>query len=165
MRELSSWYTVTAQKYKKPPSTRNHRLVENISGNRRVVTRRDEGVQSIACTSCYLVGRAQRCRKFISARERPLHTDRIRPVGVRSWPATARRRHDGRPSTRAGRVEMWRGDRRFGLSVAAPFVWRCPSTPNRTCRSPASGCRTEHHAFAHDWLRPRAVRRTRLKYP
>src|SRR5450631_3553647 len=26
------------------------------------------------------------------------------------------------------RVEMWRGDRRFGLSVAAPFVWRCPST-------------------------------------
>jgi len=27
-----------------------------------------------------------------------------------------------------GRVEMWRGDRRFGLSVAAPFVWRCPST-------------------------------------
>jgi hypothetical protein len=26
-----------------------------------------------------------------------------------------------------GRVEMWRGDRRFGLSVAAPFVWRCPS--------------------------------------
>ena len=25
-----------------------------------------------------------------------------------------------------GRVEMWRGGRRFGLSVAAPFVWRCP---------------------------------------
>ena len=22
---------------------------------------------------------------------------------------------------------MWRGGRRFGLSVAAPFVWRCPS--------------------------------------
>jgi hypothetical protein len=26
-----------------------------------------------------------------------------------------------------GRVEMWRGGSRFGLSVAAPFVWRCPS--------------------------------------
>jgi hypothetical protein len=26
-----------------------------------------------------------------------------------------------------GRVEMWRGGGRFGLSVAAPFVWRCPS--------------------------------------
>ena len=22
---------------------------------------------------------------------------------------------------------MWRGDGRLGLSVAAPFVWRCPS--------------------------------------
>jgi hypothetical protein len=22
---------------------------------------------------------------------------------------------------------MWRGDSRLGLSVAAPFVWRCPS--------------------------------------
>jgi hypothetical protein len=26
-----------------------------------------------------------------------------------------------------GRVGMWRGGIRFGLSVAAPFVWRCPS--------------------------------------
>ena len=25
------------------------------------------------------------------------------------------------------RVEMWRGGSRFGLSVAAPFVWQCPS--------------------------------------
>jgi len=25
------------------------------------------------------------------------------------------------------RVEMWRGGSRFGLSVSAPFVWRCPS--------------------------------------
>jgi len=24
-----------------------------------------------------------------------------------------------------GRVEMWRGGSRYGLSVAAPFVWRC----------------------------------------
>src|SRR5215468_1981038 len=27
-----------------------------------------------------------------------------------------------------GGVEVWRGGIRFGLSVAAPFVWRCPST-------------------------------------
>src|SRR4030095_3033780 len=27
----------------------------------------------------------------------------------------------------ARRVEMWRGGSRSGLSVAAPFVWRCPS--------------------------------------
>ncbi|WP_441293984.1 IS66 family transposase, partial [Azohydromonas australica] len=26
-----------------------------------------------------------------------------------------------------GRVEMWRGGRRSGLSISAPFVWRCPS--------------------------------------
>ena len=42
---------------------------------------------------------------------------------------------------------MWRGGGRVGLSVAAPFVWRCPSnlamasvstspSSNRTCRSP-----------------------------
>src|SRR4051812_27775414 len=24
-----------------------------------------------------------------------------------------------------GRVEMWRGDGRLGISVSAPFVWRC----------------------------------------
>jgi len=29
--------------------------------------------------------------------------------------------------TRKGRVEMWRGSIRAGLSVAASFVWRCPS--------------------------------------
>ena len=43
-----------------------------------------------------------------------------------------------------GRVEMWRGGRRSGLSVAAPFVWRCPSNlavapfphpPHRTGRA------------------------------
>src|SRR5262252_7644111 len=28
----------------------------------------------------------------------------------------------------AGRVEMWRGGCRSGLSVAAPFLWRCPNT-------------------------------------
>ena len=28
----------------------------------------------------------------------------------------------------SGRVEVWGGDGRSGMSVAAPFVWRCPST-------------------------------------
>jgi len=32
------------------------------------------------------------------------------------------------PRGNHGRVEMWRGGGRFGLSVAASFVWRCPST-------------------------------------
>ena len=27
---------------------------------------------------------------------------------------------------------MWRGGRRVGLSVAAPFVWRCPSNRSMT---------------------------------
>ncbi len=68
-----------------------------------------------------------------------------------------------------GRVEMWRGGVRSGLSVAAPFVWRCPRNPdhnsvstprssNRTCRSPASGSRTRHHTFAHG--RSRALDRS-----
>src|ERR1700733_5086105 len=36
--------------------------------------------------------------------------------------------HQGRvPTFLSGRVGMWRGSSRFGLSVAAPFVWRCPS--------------------------------------
>ena len=75
-----------------------------------------------------------------------------------------------------GRVGMWRGRSRLGLSVAAPFVWRCPSTltltpfphppsSNRTCRFPASGSRTRLHAFAHATLRPRALRRTSPKDP
>jgi hypothetical protein len=42
-----------------------------------------------------------------------------------------------------GRVEVWRGGSRFGLSVAASFVWRCPSIrrlqPFRL-RHSCSGC-------------------------
>ncbi len=59
-----------------------------------------------------------------------------------------------------GRVGMWRGGGRIGLSVSAPFVWRClnsranysvptPRSSNRTCATNASGSRTRHHAFAH----------------
>ncbi len=42
------------------------------------------------------------------------------------WQALVRYCDDGR--IEIGRVEMWRGGRRSGLSVSAPFVWRCPST-------------------------------------
>ena len=62
------------------------------------------------------------------------------------------------------------------LSSCRPFRLAVPKYPllssvstsrssNRTCGLPASGSRTNVTAFAHDWLRPRAVRRTRLKYP
>ena len=42
------------------------------------------------------------------------------------WPTLIRYVKNG--AWPIGRVEMWRGDRRLGLSVAAPFVWRCPSS-------------------------------------
>src|SRR5215813_15378658 len=45
-------------------------------------------------------------------------TIRLRPAQKQTPGVTALRR----------RVEMWRGGGRLGLSVAAPFVWRCPST-------------------------------------
>src|SRR3954462_11143097 len=47
-----------------------------------------------------------------------------------------------------GRVEMWRGDGRLGISVSAPFVWRCltgaalapfPHPAHRTGRADLSG--------------------------
>ena len=58
------------------------------------------------------------------------------------------------------RVGMWRGGVRSGLSVAAPFVWRCPSIlavatvstpPSSNPAGPikAPGSRTSHHDFAH----------------
>ena len=73
-----------------------------------------------------------------------------------------------------GRVGMWRGGGRPGMSVSAPFVWRClsgstiapfPHPSHRTGHAdfPASGSRTRHHAFAHGTPRPRWVRRTSPK--
>ena len=50
-----------------------------------------------------------------------------------------------------GRVEMWRGSRRFGLSVAAPFVWRCPSNLAVT-PFPHPPHRTGHADFPHPAL-------------
>ena len=81
-----------------------------------------------------------------------------------------------RDPSQIGRVGMWRGGCRFGISVGRLFrlaVPYCPyrdsvSTPrssNRTCRSPASGSRTKPHAFTHGWSLPRAVKRTSPKCP
>jgi len=50
-----------------------------------------------------------------------------------------------------GRVEMWRGGDRFGLSVAAPFVWRCPST-RAVAPFPHPAHRTGQADFPHPAL-------------
>ena len=71
----------------------------------------------------------------------------------------------------SGGVGMWRGSGRPGMSVSAPFVWRClsgstiapfPHPSHRTGHAdfPASGSRTRPHAFAHGTSRPSRVRRT-----
>jgi transposase len=44
---------------------------------------------------------------------------------LKSWQELTRNLQDG--SVPLGRVEMWRGGRRSGLSISAPFVWRCPN--------------------------------------
>ena len=65
-------------------------------------------------------------------RERPVAGDHLGATTVKfCWPEAAvplRIAGDHAATSLIGRVEMWRGGRRFGLSVAAPFVWRCPST-------------------------------------
>jgi len=87
-----------------------------------------------------------------------------------------RRTRCGLPPGLNGRVEMWRGGRRyplnccrlFRLAVSQSRVRSSVSTSrssNRTCSSPASGSRTEHHAFTHDGPPACAVRRTSPKYP
>ena len=50
-----------------------------------------------------------------------------------------------------GRVEMWRGGSRFGLSVAAPFVWRCP-TNLAVAPFPHPAHRTGHADLPHPAL-------------
>jgi hypothetical protein len=75
--------------------------------------------------------------------------------------------------TRGGpiKVGVWRGGVRLGISVPAPFVWRClsgsavapfphPPSSNRTCRFPASGSQTRPHAFVHGTSCPSRLRRT-----
>jgi hypothetical protein len=50
-----------------------------------------------------------------------------------------------------GRVEMWRGGRRSGLSISAPFVWRCPSNL-AVAPFPHPPRRTGHADFPHPAL-------------
>ncbi len=59
-----------------------------------------------------------------------------------------------------GRVEMWRGGFRFGLSVAAPFVWRYPSNLTVT-PFPHPAHRTGHADFPHPALGQDTYFRTR----
>ena len=49
------------------------------------------------------------------------------------------------------RVGVWRGGGRFGLSVAAPFVWRCPSNL-AVAPFPHPSHRTERALLAHSAL-------------
>src|SRR5271169_1326680 len=66
-----------------------------------------------------------------------------------------------------GRVEMWRGGGRSGLSVAAPFVWRCPINlavapfphpPHRTGRALLT-----HPALGQDLTPSPTARRARVQ--
>ena len=88
---------------------------------------------------------------------------------VRSWPGLLVRRRArqqsfcsiaGLPSGSCrqaprtgspGRVEMWRGGSRSGLSVAAPFVWRCPNYL-AVAPFPHPAHRTGHADFPHPAL-------------
>ena len=65
-----------------------------------------------------------------------------------------------------GRVEMWRGGSRFGLSVAAPFVWRCPSNlaltpfPHPAHRTGHADC--PHPALGQDLTPSPTTRRAQV---
>ena len=47
-----------------------------------------------------------------------------------------------------GRVKMWRGNRKSGLSVSAPFVWRCPNN-QAIAPFPHPAHRTRRADFPH----------------
>ena len=77
----------------------------------------------------------------------PVCTASLDPCST--WLPTAHWTHCGvsrsaRWTDQFGRVRVWRGGLRFGLSVSAPFVWRCltsrtitpfPHPPHRTGRA------------------------------
>ena len=98
---------------------------------------------------------------------KPRSAKNSRESGFVQWPIPATGAQVSR-MTHPGRVGMWRGGGRLGLSVAAPFVWRClksraagpvstPLSSNRTGATNASGSRTRQHTFAHG--RSQAARR------
>jgi hypothetical protein len=70
-----------------------------------------------------------------------------RPLGTAPGRCRPARAHRGGCS----RVGVWRGGGRFGLSVAAPFVWRCPSNP-AVAPFPHPSHRTERAQLAHSAL-------------
>lgn len=87
---------------------------------------------------------------------------------LRRWQALTRYVDDGHAVI--GRVEMWRGDVRSGISVGRPFRLAVPHYPyhgsvstspssNRTCRFPASGSLAVHQTFAFERLRGIGTRR------
>jgi transposase len=94
---------------------------------------------------------------------------RAASYALKRWSALTRYADNGqRP---IGRVEMWRGDLRSGLSVGRPFRLAVPEYPrrnfvstspssNRTCGSPASGSLATHQTFA--FKRSRAVGTRRI---
>src|SRR5208337_2836667 len=61
---------------------------------------------------------------------------------------------------------MWRGGSRFGLSVAAPFVWRCPSNlavtpfPHPAHRTGHADC--PHPALGQDLTPSPTTRRAQV---
>jgi len=88
---------------------------------------------------------------------------------LKRWGPLTRYLDDG--NLPAGRVGMWRGGCRLGLSVGRPFRLAVPEYPrrgsvstspssNRTCGLPASGSLPTHQAFAFE--RPRAIGRRRI---
>ena len=81
-----------------------------------------------------LIGRSSDC--FPASR-----SSRLRPATNRRYSSSAG----------TGRVGKWRGSSRCGLSVSAPFVWRCPSNLAVT-PFPHPSHRTGHADFPHPAL-------------
>jgi hypothetical protein len=83
-------------------------------------------------------------------REKPrYHPYSILPA---DFPETKRSVREGSSATATcGRVRMWRGGLRFGLSVAAPFGWRCLNSRTIT-PFPHPSHRTGHADFPHPAL-------------
>ena len=78
---------------------------------------------------------------------------RFLPVGLTATACVDRRSPDGR-------VRMWRGGLRCGLSVSAPFVWRCLTSRTIT-PFPHPSHRTGHAELPHPALGQDACLRTR----
>ena len=75
---------------------------------------------------------------------------------LKRWPALIRYAETGHLPI--GRVEMWRGSLRLGLSVSAAFVWRCLTSLTIT-PFPHPARQTGHAALPHPaFFRPSGLR-------